>query len=63
VDSVWEQKKLEARKMLDAKRAEESHTSDAPLHVGTLYFTEEQKRLESILPNGRQISRTLALVS
>jgi len=29
VDSVWEQEKLEARKMLDAKRAADSHTSDA----------------------------------
>jgi hypothetical protein len=26
-DSLWEQEKLEARKMLDAKRAAESYTS------------------------------------
>ena len=35
VDSVWEQEKPEARKMLDAKRAAESHTSGARF-VGTL---------------------------
>jgi hypothetical protein len=29
VDSIWEQEKLEARKMLDAKRAAESHMSVA----------------------------------
>ena len=28
VDSAWEQRKLEARKILDAKRAAESHTAD-----------------------------------
>jgi hypothetical protein len=27
VDKVWEQEKLEARKMLDAKRGDESHLS------------------------------------
>ena len=30
VDSVWEQKKLKARKMLDAKRAAESQR---PVHI------------------------------
>ena len=39
VDSAWEQKKLEARKMLDAKRAarEASHTSGARF-VGPLLW-------------------------
>jgi hypothetical protein len=39
VDSVWEQEKLEARKMLE--NAAESHTSGAPEKSGGSFFTPE----------------------
>jgi len=38
VDSAWEQEKLEARKMLDAKRAAESPASSAPNKDGRPSF-------------------------
>jgi hypothetical protein len=42
VDTAWEQEKLEARKLLDAKRATESHLSSAPWKDGGLsFFTKE----------------------
>ena len=39
VDSAWEQEKLEARKMLDAKRAAESPASSARF-VGRVFILE-----------------------
>jgi hypothetical protein len=58
VDSVWEQKKLEARKML--VNAAESHTSDARF-VGTLLTFEDSLPLKDfaillLLPSTISIS-------
>jgi len=41
VDSVWEQEKLEARKMLE--NAAESHTSGAPKKMGIIILYERNK--------------------
>jgi hypothetical protein len=43
VDSVWEQEKLEARKMLE--NGAESHTSGAPRKSGGSFFTPETVQL------------------
>jgi hypothetical protein len=58
VDSVWEQEKLEARKML--KNAAESHTSGAPKMKWNSFYPRETLVFakESILRNGKQASRT-----
>ena len=57
VDSVWEQKKLEARKMLE--NAAESHTSGAP-RKSAAHFSRQKPSLglQSILRKDRTISRT-----
>jgi len=43
VDSAWEQEKLEARKMLDAKRAAESPASSARTKMGSSFYTRETR--------------------
>ena len=57
VDSAWEQKKPEARKML-VNRAE-SPASGAPIKSGELIFHARNRPVEqSILPSDRSTSRT-----
>jgi hypothetical protein len=65
VDSVWEQEKLEARKILE--NAAESHTSGAPEKSGAHFSRQKPSSRcvstgsttrESILPDDRSTSRT-----
>jgi len=57
VDKVWEQGKLEARKMLENRA--DSHTSGAPKMIANDHFIrEKQGRKKSILQNGKHVSRT-----
>ena len=41
MDSAWEQKNLEAKKMLDAKRAAESDMLGAPKKIACDHFVRE----------------------
>jgi len=45
VDNAWEQKKLEARKMLE--NAAESHLSSAPMMMAGYHFIQENGDLRS----------------
>jgi len=55
VDSAWEQKKLEARKML-AVGAADSHTSGAPMMMAGDHFIQED---EGLRPENPLFLRTL----
>jgi len=56
VDSVWEQEKLEARKMLE--NAAESHTSGAPCRIWASCFTKETRAQWEYTANRQTKSRT-----
>jgi len=58
VDSAWEQRKLEARKMLE--NAAESRTSGAPMKMASDHFIREKQGCDcnSILRSGKRASRT-----